>query len=123
MPFIPNSVSCTGFNKSDMSEEHDFLYDDGEAVKFIKNHLPKEVNDKFNEDDISYIIDLIYEFYESEGFMDGDDDAEVNINEDELIAFVVKNALADEIGKYEADDVSLIVQGELAYCDSIGMFE
>jgi len=106
-----------------MSEDHDFLYDDSDAVKFIKKHLPKEVNDKFNDDDISYIIDLIYEFYESEGFMDGDDNKEVDINEDALIAFVVKNALSDEVGKYEAEDIALIVQGELAYCDSIGMFE
>lgn len=106
-----------------MSEDKDFLYDDTEAVQFIKKQLPKEVGDKFNDDDINYIIDLIYEFYESEGFLDGDDDKEVDINEDELVAFVIKNALSDEVGKYEAEDISLIVQGELAYCDSIGMFE
>lgn len=106
-----------------MSKENDFLYDDNEAVKFIRNYLPQEVGDKFNDDDINYIIDLIYEFYDSKGYLDGDDDKEVDINEDELISYVIKNALSDGVGKYEADDISSIVQGELEYCDSIGMFE
>ena len=107
-----------------MSEEKDFLYDDGEAVKFIKNYIPEGIRSKFNDDDINYIIDLIYDFYDSKGYIEGDDDdMDVDINEDELVAFVVKNALSDGVGKYDADDVSLIVQGELEYCDSLGMFE
>ena len=106
-----------------MIEDKDFLYDDEEAVKFIKNYLPDNIKSKFNDDDINYIIDLIYDFYDSKGFMDGDDEKDVDINEDELVAYVVKNALSDGVGKYDADDVSFIVQGELEYCDSIGMFE
>jgi hypothetical protein len=107
-----------------MDEDKDFLYDDDDAVKFIKNYLPEELKKKFNDDDINYIIDLIYDFYNTKGFFEeGDDDKEVEINEDELVAFVVKNALSDGIGKYDADDVSLIVRGEMEYCDSIGMFE
>jgi len=107
-----------------MSEELDFAYDDCEAVKFIKNSLPDNLKDKFSDDDINYIIDLIYDFYDSKGLMDGsDDDVDIDINEDELVAYVVKNALSDEVGKFEANDVSFIVKGELDYCDSIGMFE
>ena len=108
-----------------MNEDKDFLYDDGDAVKFIKNFLPEELKNKFNDDDINYIIDLIYDFYNTKGFFeeDDDDDKEIEINEDELVAFVVKNALSDGMGKYDANNISLIVQGEMGYCDSIGMFE
>ncbi len=106
-----------------MSEDKDFLYDDDEAVKFIKNYLPEDIKNKFEDDDINYIIDLIYDFYDSKGFLNGDDDKDVDINEDELISYVVKNALSDDVGKYEADDISFVIQGELEYCDSIGMFE
>ena len=108
---------------NDMKEEIDFEYDDDEAVKFVKNCLPVEMKEKFSNDDISYIIDLIYEFYESKGFLEGDDDREIDINEDEMIAFVVKNALSDEVGKFESEEISRIVQGEMAYCESIGMFD
>ncbi|MDR0395067.1 MAG: hypothetical protein LBH77_07930 [Tannerella sp.] len=107
-----------------MDNDKDFLYDEDDAVKFIKNYLPEELKDKFDDDDITYIIDLIYDFYNTKGFLeDEDDDKEIEINEDELVAFVVKNALSDGIGKYEANDVTLIVRGEMEYCDSIGMFE
>ena len=118
-------LSAVLLKKNDMNEDKDFSYDDTEAVKFIKNCLPDGLKNKFTDDDITYIIDLIYDFYDSKGLMDDDDDKEVDIeiNEDELVAFVVKSALSDNIGKYEAEDIEIVVQGELEYCDSIGMFE
>jgi hypothetical protein len=112
-------------NRNDMDDNLDFLYDEDDAVKFIKNFLPEDIRKKFNDDDILYILDLVDDFYASKGYLDenGDDDEDVEIVEDELIAYVVKNALSDGVGNFEADDVSLIVQGELEYCVSNGFFE
>ena len=108
-----------------MSEDKDFLYDDDDSVQFIKNFLPEPVKQKFSDDDISYIVDLIYDFYDSKGLLDGDDDemVDIDIDEDELTAFVISNAISDGIGKYNAEDIALVIQGEMEYCDSIGMFE
>ena len=107
-----------------MSEEQDLIYDDDEVVKFIQNFLPLELKEKFSDDDINYIIDLIYEFYDSKGYFDnGDEDAIVDIDEDELIQFVIKNAQHDGVGKYKTEEIAFIVQGELAYCESIDIFE
>ena len=108
-----------------MSEKEDFLYDEDESVKFIQNYLPQELKGKFSNDDIKYIVDLIYEFYESKGFLDdqASDDVEVDINEDELADFVVKNAKKDGVGKYTPEEIAFIVQGEMEYCDSIHMFD
>ena len=75
-----------------MSEKDDFIYDEADSVKFIQNYLPQELKGKFSDDDINYIVDLIYEFYDSKGYMDmDDDDIDVEIDEDELTEFVVKN--------------------------------
>ena len=107
-----------------MSEKDDFIYDEADSVKFIQNYLPQELKGKFSDDDINYIVDLIYEFYDSKGYMDmDDDDIDVEIDEDELTEFVVKNALKDKVGKFEAEDIAFVVQGELAYCDSIHIFD
>ena len=109
-----------------MSEKDDMLiYDEDDSVKFIKNYLPQEIKGKFSNDDINYIVDLVYDFYESKGFMneDPEKDADVEIDEEELIAYVIKNAKKDGVGKFEAEEISFIVQGELEYCDSINMFE
>lgn len=108
-----------------MSNKEDFMYDEDDSVKFIQNYLPQELKGKFSNDDINYIVDLIYDFYESKGFFkeDADDDTDIDIDEEELTAYVVKNAQQDEVGKFTPEEIMFIVQGELEYCDSINMFE
>ena len=106
-----------------MNEEQDLIYDDDEAVKFIQNCLPQELKKQFSNDDITYIIDLIYEFYESKGYFENDDDdIFVDIDEEELIQYVINNALNDGVGKFTAEEIAFIVQGELEYCESIDLF-
>ncbi|MDR1406445.1 MAG: hypothetical protein LBJ23_00175 [Tannerella sp.] len=99
------------------------IHDDDDAVRFIRNCLPQEMKEKFDDDDILYVIDLIYDFYDSSGFLSLDDEASVEINEEQLIRYVVKNARQDGIKHFETDEITFIVQGELDYCDSIHLFE
>ena len=107
------------------NELDDWQYDDDEAVRFIKNYLPQELKGKFKDDDILYILDLIYEYYETNGLLgdDDDDDKEVEIDEDEVVEYVVKNIKRDHVGRFESEEVRFIVQGEMAYCDSLNMFD
>jgi hypothetical protein len=108
-----------------MDTSDDFLYDDDRSIANIRNYLPQELKEKFSDDDLLYIVDLIYEYYESKGYLDEDaaDDKVIEIDEDELIDFVVKQAKKNRVGAFEPDEISFIVQGELAYCESIGMFD
>ena len=65
-----------------MSTNNDeLLYDEDDSVKFIQNYLPQELKGKFSNDDINYIVDLIYDFYESNGMLDDDGDDEIEIDE------------------------------------------
>jgi len=108
-----------------MSNDKELNYDEDDSVKFIRNYLPQELKEKFSDDDINYIVDLIYEYYDSKGYIDEDtdDEADIEIDEDELIAFVIKEAEKDDVGKYKPDEITFIIQGELEYCDSIDMFD
>lgn len=107
-----------------MAEQDWMEYDEDEAVKFIKNYIPQEIKEKYTNDDINYIIDIVYDFYESKGLMEESDNcAIVEIDEDEMVAYVQKQTLKDKIKTFSADDITQIVQGELAYCESIGIFE
>lgn len=100
-------------------------YDEDDAVKFIQNYLPQELKQKYTDDEINYIIDIVYEYYEEKGFMDDDTDENsiVDIDEEEIVEYVLKNTKKDKIKNFPAEDISFIIQGELAYCDSIGIFE
>ena len=107
-----------------MSTNNDeLLYDEDDSVKFIQNYLPQELKGKFSNDDINYIVDLIYAFYESNGMLDDDGDDEIEIDEEEVVNYVIKNAQKDGVGKFEPEEITFIVQGELEYCDSINMFD
>ncbi len=108
-----------------MSEENKVLeYDEDDSLRFIQNHLPEELQGEFSDDEINYIVDLIYEFYEEKGFLDeNNDDTEIEIDEDELLEFVNKNARRDAIRDYTEEQIEAIVAGELAYCDTLNLFD
>lgn len=106
-------------------EEDLQIYDDAASVAYIRNFLPQEAKAKLSDDDIIYIVDLVYDFYESRGYMDMAEDSEdvIEIDEDELVEYVMKNAKRDEVGNFSAEEIRFVVQGELEYCESINLFE
>lgn len=108
-----------------MSDEKDLIqYDEDDAVKFIQNYLPQEMKGKYTNDEINYVIDIVYEYYDEKGFMsDGVDEELVDIDEEEIVGYVLKNTKKEKINNFSSEDVAFIIQGELAYCDSLGIFE
>lgn len=100
-------------------------YDEDEAVKFIQSYLPQDLKNRFTDDEIDYIIDIVYDYYDDKGLLDDsmDEDAIVNIDENDMIDYVLKFTRKDKIRNFSAEEITFIVQGELAYCDSIGIFE
>jgi len=109
-----------------MSNDKDLiLHDDDDAVKFIQNYIPQEMKEKFSENEILYILDIIYDFYEEKGLMDddADEDAVVEIDEDEIEEYVLGYVKKDKIYSFTPEEVNFIIQGELAYGDALGMFD
>jgi len=105
-----------------MSQKDDLLiYDDDEAVRFILSHLPKELKAKLNEDDINYVLDVVYDYYESNGYLDENADEEVMIDEEEIFNFVKKEAKKDKM-TFSDEELEAILDGEFEYCRSIGIF-
>lgn len=105
------------------ANEKDFPnYDEDDAILFIRNQLPQEMKGKFSDDELDYIIDLIYEYYDDKGFL-SEDEVEVVVDLDDLTAFVIMNAKKDHIGTYTEEEIHFIVDAEIAYCDSLGIFE
>ena len=98
-----------------MSEENDmFDYDDDAAVAYIRPRLPQEIQNKYTNNEIIYIGDIIYDFYEKKGFFD---------ESDELIRYVRTSLKKDGDAEFDDDDVEFLVRGELDYEESLGMWE
>jgi len=82
-----------------MSDKNEFSYDEDDAVRFIRNYLPQELKDKFSDDEINYIIDVVYDFYDEKGFMadDTSDEDIVELDEDELIDYAIRSGAPLEV--------------------------
>ena len=91
--------------------------DDQRTIEFIKNYLPQELKGKFSDDDLYYIFDVICDYYSTSGILEQqpDDEGYINIDADEIVSYVVKEAKRDEMGPYEPEDVFFVVQGEMEY--------
>jgi hypothetical protein len=97
-----------------------FEYDDESAVKFIQNYLPQELKEKFSEDDIYYILDVICDFYDKKDWLSEDDEEK---EEKELVKFIREQAKKDEIGDYSQDEIRLVLTAEAAYSDTLDISE
>ena len=111
-----------------MGLEEDFLLeeeDDARTIEFIKNYLPQELKDKFTEEDLYYIFDVIVEYYSNSGCLDAEPDEEgyINIDQDAIVDYVIKESKKDGMGPYLPEDVFFVVQGEMEYGNSIGEVE
>jgi hypothetical protein len=91
-------------------------FDEDAAVEFIHNFLPQDLKEKFPNDTIYYILDLICEFYEKNDYLDEDDEEK---EERELIAFIVQQAKKDAIGVFLPEDILLVLRAEGAYMDTL----
>ena len=107
-----------------MAKNEELFYDDEDAVKYIRKNLEPELSKNISEDDIYYVVDLLYDFYESKGFMsEEDENAEITIADDEIIDYAVSMAKKDTLCKLTQEQIEAIIEGELSYCESIGMFK
>ncbi|MEG1998897.1 MAG: hypothetical protein RR015_02670 [Bacteroidales bacterium] len=107
-----------------MAKDEELPYDDDDAVKHIRKTIDAEVSKRISDDDIYYIIDLIYDFYESKGFInEGEENLQVTFADDEIIDYAVSNVKKDGFCKMTVDEITAIIEGELSYCESIGIFK
>ena len=72
-----------------------------------------------------YFLDLIDEYYSESGILDAqhDKDGYINIEMEEVVANIVKEAKKDEIGEYDPEEVLFVVQGEMEYGNSLGQVD
>jgi hypothetical protein len=111
-----------------MGLEDDFLLedeDDEKTVEFIKNFLPLDLKDKFTDDELYYFLDVMVDYYSTSGCLDVQPDAEgyVNIDQDEIVDYIVKEANKDGMGEFSPEDILFVVQGEMEYGNSLGQVD
>ncbi|MCM1021146.1 MAG: hypothetical protein NC343_02495 [Muribaculum sp.] len=111
-----------------MAENEDMLFDEEQAIKFIRDYMPENIRERYDDDEILNIVDMIWDYYEDNGMLEipSFNEQPVNSNNDspqlEPIMDYVKKMLAkDKLAVVDTNDVQYIIKGELAYEKSIGL--
>lgn len=107
-----------------MNEEGFVGFDEDEAVKFIRATLPQAVSERWTDDEILYVVDVIWEWYEKNGYTSIDagvtEEEEMDISS--LTSFVAKQMKKAKEDVMDPEDINLIVKGEIQYEESIDPF-
>ncbi len=99
-------------------------YCEEEAIKFIMNHLPAEIGKSIKSDDIEYILDVIYDFYDEKGYLDEENDEVVDIIENEMFEYIMNQIAKEKKTELLTEDaVAAILDAEYEYNKLTGVFE
>ncbi|MCH5247202.1 MAG: hypothetical protein J1E99_03495 [Muribaculaceae bacterium] len=92
-------------------------FDESKAVDFINERLNGK---KYPADELLNVIDMIWDYYESNGMLeiDAEDDYEEDI-EEQLVDYVKNQLARDKEANVDVADVPAIVRAELDYEDSL----
>lgn len=105
--------------------EDNLKFDEQEAIAFIRKYVPESVSEQYSDDEILFVVDTIWDYYESKGVVRLQKKLTDNENKDisDLVSYVKKEIDRDEELLMDPDDLKYIVEGELAYEESIEMFD
>ena len=100
-----------------MGFEEELLNDERESrreMAFVRKQLPADLKEKFSDGQLQFIFDAIATYFVESGVLDGDDE-EVDVDLEEVSAFVCKEAETEGEGPFDPQDVFFVVQGDLDF--------
>jgi hypothetical protein len=91
-------------------------FDEQNAIDYIREQLPEDYRDKYNDDEILNVIDIIYDYYDEAGLLDIDlSDEDDDVDVEELLKYVTKMLRKDKLSPIAEDHIKPIVLAELDY--------
>lgn len=98
-----------------------YVFDEDNALKFIREAVGAKISEKYSDDEILFIIDTIWDYYENNGFLSLDmvETEEEILDSDDLINYVKKEVANDEELIMDPVDIGVIVKAELEYEESL----
>lgn len=91
--------------------------EDAQAIKYIRTHIPQELQQKFSDEILYFFLDVIIEYYAESGILDkpADKDGYIDIDEQAIATYLANTAKKEKIGDFSADDLIFVVQAQLDF--------
>lgn len=98
-----------------------YVFDEDKALEFIRAAIGQRISDKYSDDEILFIIDTIWDYYENKGFLtiEMDETEEEMLDSDDLINYVKKEVAKEQELMMDPGDIGQIVKAELEYEESL----
>ena len=98
-------------------------FDEKEAIKSMRAVLSDENSKLYDDDELLNVIDIIWDWYDDQGLLDIDAEADdEEVNTDALIKHVGKMLSKDTDSPVKREDVEPLVMAELRYEQSLEDF-
>lgn len=85
---------------------------DPEEINYIRQHISPALNEKFDDDTLQYIIDVLFDYIDQK-------EEEEDIIVDDVAQYVVAMAKKEKMGELDAEEVSQIVDADFDYMDTL----
>ncbi len=97
------------------------MYDEDNALKFIRKALPEEVGAEYSDDEILFIIDCIWDYYDDHGMLSLSDIGEENdtADLDDIAGYTAKAIKKAGIELRDENELPLIIKAEIEYENSL----
>jgi len=95
-------------------------FDEKKAIKEMRKAVSAENSTLYDDDELLNVIDIIWDWYEDQGLLEIDSEADdEDVNTDALIKHVGKMLAKDSMSPIKREDVELLVMAELHYEQSL----
>lgn len=100
------------------------VFNEDDALRFIRDFVGSRISSKYDDDEILYVIDTIWDYYEQNGYLSLNADVtdEELLDVDQLISYVKKAITKEDEIAIDPNDVEKIVKGDLEYEESLEDF-
>lgn len=120
MPSFSNHFSNTPKPHTMPTIDEELLMDaeeDARAIAYIRQRLPQELQETFNDDLLYYFLDLTYDYYANSGILDAqpDKDGYIDIDGEAIAQHLAKQAKKEKMGDFNTDDLLLFVQAQMDF--------
>ncbi|MDE6301630.1 MAG: hypothetical protein K2M19_07920 [Muribaculaceae bacterium] len=93
-------------------------FDESQAIKYMQDHVPAEIATMCtDEDELTNLIDLVYDYYEANGLLeiDMDDLEEDDVDFEDLMAYVRRMLRKDKGATLAPEAVEPLLRAYLDY--------
>lgn len=108
------------------TEDNDLegLYDQDEAVRYIKENLPANFVNEITDEEINFVLDMEDAYFESKGYFDENAPETVELDDDEEYNFICDRAEKNpQFSRLSSNAINVILDKNYDFCVEKGIFD